>query len=201
MWYCCGRRKLRRSSVDSKKDPWSTPKKLKWWWKKAAAKNNPYSESGLDKFSSLLSDLQDRRARIAAESEHRSTPMLIWFRFSDSNDCMPVVMRLDDETKQFDHRKKSPESPPPEEKKANVVDLPPAIIRKEMEVEKKVKGGWPWRPMYQWLLVLILILLCLVFARMLAIFCTTAWWYMMPKMQGEGRKQRRRMKKGYRKRI
>lgn len=175
-------------------DPWTlkstSPKKSR---KKAGAKDNRYSSLGLDKFSSLVSDLQARRATIAVESAHKPTPMLIWFRFSDSNDCVPIVLRLNDETKQFGGLKKSPEPPPPQEEKKN----PPAVSHKEMEVEKKAKAaGWSWGPKYQWPLVLVLILLCLMFARTFAIFCTTVWWHMVPSMQGEeGRKQRRRMKK------
>ncbi|KAG6466031.1 hypothetical protein ZIOFF_076155 [Zingiber officinale] len=194
MWRCFGKRSLRRKSVDLKEeDPWTlkstSPKKSR---KKAAAKDNRYSSLGLDKFSSLLSDLQARRAAIAVESEHKPAPMLIWFRFSDSNDCVPIVLRLNDETKQFGRLKNSPEPPPPppaeEKKTVNEVDLPPAVSHKG--------GGWSWRPKYQWPLVLVLILVCLMFARTFAILCTTVWWHMVPSMQGgEGRKQRRRVKK------
>lgn len=197
MWCCSGKRSYRRrKSLDLKEeDPWTlkstSPKKSR---KKAAAKDNRYSSLGLDKFSSLLSDLQARRATIAVESEHKTTPMLIWFRFSDSNDCMPIVLRLEDEAKQFGRLKKSPEPPPPDGKK---VDLAPAVSHKEMEVEKKAKaGGWSWRPKYQWPLVLVLILVCLMFSRTFAILCTAVWWHMVPSMQGEeGRKPRGQMKK------
>ncbi|PQP95556.1 uncharacterized protein Pyn_29941 [Prunus yedoensis var. nudiflora] len=62
------RRSSRRSSKDSK---------------------NPYSSRGLDKFSALLADLEEKRQKIYAETPPQDISF-VRFVFKDSNDDVPV---------------------------------------------------------------------------------------------------------------
>ncbi|XP_042484897.1 uncharacterized protein LOC122065159 [Macadamia integrifolia] len=56
-------------------------------------KNNPYSTSGLDKFSTLLADLEERKRKIYAQVDDANAPYVGFIR-SKSGDWLPIVVRL-----------------------------------------------------------------------------------------------------------
>ncbi|KAG6474064.1 uncharacterized protein LOC122026632 [Zingiber officinale] len=163
--------------------------------KKKAAKENPYSSLGLDKFSSLLSILEARRTGIEAESEDTPTTIL-WFRFTESNDCVPIFKNFKNDTKETGRREMPSESQPAPAEHAQ--DKNVNEVSKEMGI-KKVKA-WSWK---DWaseshpFLLLALLLLSLMFSRVFAIYCATIWWYLVPRIQGKDprRKSRRLMRK------
>ncbi|RZS19969.1 hypothetical protein BHM03_00052431 [Ensete ventricosum] len=179
----CGLRSLKR--VD---ESWSTNASKK---KKKADEKNPYSTRGLDKFAAVLADLGDRRAKIMANAGPQDASTSIWFMYSESSECVPILLRHNDHV--------SPRPMPPAVGHADDEDVKEVIKEMVAVPEKEVKKRWSWRnwrPSYQWPLVMVLILFCLLmFGRVLAVCCTSIWWYMVPVMQGEGKAQRRWVKK------
>lgn len=204
-WWWCGRGRSLRSIVVKEGEVGSalnlsSLKKSKKK-KKKAAKENPYSSLGLDKFSSLLSNLEAQRRSIEAESEDTTTTIL-WFRFTESNDCVPIFQRLKNDTKEAGRREMPLESQPTpaqhaEDNKVNEVSLP-EDISKEMGIKKVKAWSWKdWASEHHPFLLLALVLLCLMFSRVFAIYCATIWWYLVPRIQRKDprRKSRRLMRK------
>ncbi|XP_018680501.2 uncharacterized protein LOC135608700 [Musa acuminata AAA Group] len=191
----CGLRSLKR--VDKSWSPKASKKKK--------ADKNPYSTRGLDKFAAVLADLENRRAKIMANAGPQDASTSVWFMYSESSECVPILLRHND------HMSRQPM--PPAVAHAADEDLKEVIplvgskdekeVIKEMVAvsEREVKKRWSWRdwrPSYYWPLVMVtvLILFCLLmFGRVFAICCTSIWWYMVPTMQGEGKAQRRRVKR------
>ncbi|KAL0907093.1 hypothetical protein M5K25_025636 [Dendrobium thyrsiflorum] len=110
------------------------------------SKKNPYSSRGLDKFSSVLSELEARKKKIMSSASSNGVS-LVRFMHSNSRDWTPVIVR---------HREE-------EEDKNKTMDkerlLPPAA---KTEREKKEMKWWRWRPSYYMLAVMLLILVCFV---------------------------------------
>ncbi|KAJ4960999.1 hypothetical protein NE237_020909 [Protea cynaroides] len=67
-------------------------------------KKNPYSTCGLDKFSSLLGDLEERRRKIfslvASHSQDDVPDYVVQFIYSNSGDWVPIVVKLRDHSNQ-----------------------------------------------------------------------------------------------------
>ncbi|XP_074563672.1 uncharacterized protein LOC141820281 [Curcuma longa] len=169
--------------------------------KKRTKSLNPYSARGLDKFASLIADLEARRAKVMAKAGAQGAATLVRFTYSNSNDWVPIIIRLPDENPKPAHNPKAKseiagETAPPvqiqgkEKEKEEVA----AVVPKEKNVSAQVLS-WPrvkeaalrsLRPRWP-VLVAVLMLVCLVvFGRVFAICCTTVGWYMVPAMQGEG---------------
>ncbi|XP_042443981.1 uncharacterized protein LOC122029089 [Zingiber officinale] len=114
-WWWCGRGSVRSIVVKEGEIGsalnLSSLKKSKKKKKKKASKENPYSSLGLDKFSSLLSILEAQRTGIEAESEDAPTTIL-WFRFTESNDCVPIFKKFKNDTKETGRREMPSESQP-----------------------------------------------------------------------------------------
>ncbi|CAL9158234.1 uncharacterized protein LOC135588624 [Musa acuminata AAA Group] len=196
-------------SVDS--DPW-TPSSPKAEKKKAG--KNPYSARGLDKFATLLAELEARKERVLARAASQGAAAMVRFTYSGPNEWIPIIVKIRDP--QVEAGKPSdvekPKAPPPVHA-ISEASPPEKDVGEGVETvapETKPKGhfswgvggakGWSgknWRPSYYWPLVAVLMLLCLVmFGRVFAICCTTVWWYMVPIMQGEsGAGVRRSIKK------
>lgn len=198
MWWWCGRGRSLRSivveegEVGSTLDRSSLKKSKKK--KKKAAKENPYSSLGLDKFSSLLSTLEAQRASIEAELEDTSTTTILWFRFTELNDRLPIFKRLNNHTKEAGHREMPLESEPAPSKHAEDNKVNEVRLSEEMEIDKVKAWSWKdWASAYHPFLLLALVLLCLMFSRVFAIHCATMWWYLVPRLRGKDprRKSRR----------
>ncbi|KAK8260401.1 hypothetical protein E1A91_D13G119500v1 [Gossypium mustelinum] len=54
---------------------------------------NPYSTRGLDQFSALLAELEEKRQKIYSQTGSQS---MVRFVYKNSNDCVPVVVNLKD---------------------------------------------------------------------------------------------------------
>ncbi|KAJ0228730.1 hypothetical protein HA466_0322490 [Hirschfeldia incana] len=61
--------------------------------KSRKASKNPYSNRGLDKFSKLLSELDEKRQSIYSKKLDSGGPPLVRFVFTSSGECVPVVIR------------------------------------------------------------------------------------------------------------
>ncbi|EHA8591252.1 hypothetical protein COCNU_scaffold039050G000020 [Cocos nucifera] len=220
----CGTGSFKR--IDEK--PSSAPGSPKGSKKKA--NKNPYSTRGLDKFSTVLAELEAKREKIMAKVGTDGVAM-VRFMYSNSQDWIPIIVKLredakEEKTKLDDAKKPKPLPLPPSQPTSEVVKEGPASpvgsrdgkeVVKEAEpaTERKVTkkcftwgvkegevGFWRWRPSYYWPLVMVLILACLVmFGRVFAICCTSIWWYLVPTMKRGSGKVRRSMKKDYGRRL
>ncbi|KAJ8455447.1 hypothetical protein OPV22_035141 [Ensete ventricosum] len=195
-------------------DPW-TPPSPKAAAKKKKAGENPYSARGLDKFSTLVAELEARKERVLAKAASQGAAAMVRFTYSGPNEWIPIIVKIRDP--QVEAGKPSDveklKAPPPPVQDISEAYPPEKDVGEGVETvapERKPKGhfswgvrgakGWSgknWRPSYHWPLVAVLMLLCLVmFGRVFAICCTTVWWYMVPIMQGEsGEGVRRSIKK------
>ncbi|KAF2309635.1 hypothetical protein GH714_004394 [Hevea brasiliensis] len=76
--------------------PCSTPRKSR---KSTKDSKNPYSTRGLDKFSALLADLEEKRQQIYSQVDSQDISF-VRFVYSSSNDCVPIIVKLKDQNKQ-----------------------------------------------------------------------------------------------------
>jgi hypothetical protein len=174
-------------------------------------KDNPYASRGLDKFSTVLSELEFRRERILrrAGPDVDAGHLMVRFVQSEGKGWVPVVVKLPSEEEQAaaDAKKKQskkakptsrPATPPtePASPKEDAAKHVAPAVKAAMPAKKKKAGGsgerWSWssgkmvRPCHYWPLALVLLLLSLVvFGRVFAICCTTIWWYLLPILSGD----------------
>ncbi|KAG0460189.1 hypothetical protein HPP92_023317 [Vanilla planifolia] len=192
-------------------DPSSSPPTPKQSKKKQSNNKNPYSSRGLDKFSSVVSELEARREKIMAKTGTQGVAM-VRFMSSNSRDWIPIIVRVkDDDQNQIVNRKKAapqlsqpkpkelpnptPQPPPPPEKLVEEKVVKAAEAMPEKGVKQSI---WKWRSSYNVPAGMVLILLSLVmFGRVFAICCTSIWWYLMPMLMGqeESRSSRRKSSK------
>ncbi|XP_058069809.1 uncharacterized protein LOC131218938 [Magnolia sinica] len=192
-------------------DPWSlgSPKRSR------KREKNPYSNRGLDKFSSVLADLEARREKIMAQIGEVS---LIRFMYSNSHDWVPIVVRLRDPKLMKTKITNSKDQPSQQNLEAVAKSTIGSVGAKEGGPEASTSNGkmkktfsWSlnnggglsskWRSNYYWPMALILILLCLLmFGRSFAILCTSIWWYLVPTLKG-GDVNARRSRKDYVRRL
>ncbi|URE37071.1 hypothetical protein MUK42_15894 [Musa troglodytarum] len=186
-------------------DPW-TPPSPKAAKKKAG--KNPYSARGLDKFATLVAELEARKERVMANAASQGgAAAMVRFTYSGPNEWIPIIVKIRDPQveagKPSDVEKPKAPPPPPPVQAIPEASPPEKDVGEGAEAvapERKPRGHFSWgnwRPSCYWPLVAVLMLLCLVtFGRVFAICCTTVGWYMVPIMQGEsGEGVRRSIKK------
>ncbi|XP_073008375.1 uncharacterized protein [Typha latifolia] len=181
--------------------------------KKKKPDKNPYSSRGLDKYSTVLSELNSRREKILAKAGSDGIAM-VRFMFSSSHDWVPVIVKLRDpkthdqeDVKNLDKRNKNTKALSSPTKPEEEADKEAKEVAKEAKPTSEIKEvAWSWRRWtfgYHWPLVMILILVCLVlFGRVFAICCTSIWWYSVPVMKDwDGNMRKSTRKKEYRNRL
>ncbi|XP_010272834.1 PREDICTED: uncharacterized protein LOC104608508 [Nelumbo nucifera] len=203
--------------------PSSTPRKTRRsssFCRSNHKNKNPYSKRGLDKFSTLLEDLQGRREKIYAQMGSQDIPV-VRFVYSNTNDWVPIVVKLrnpkqdklklvaaknDDKPVSKQNSEALVKSPHPVEPSANPREVPEQPSRQEATDHRRAKKdtrcfSWSleidrWRrPSYYLPIVIILILLCLMFGRSFAIICASLLWYLVPTITDRHSNLRRSMKK------
>ncbi|CAN6199615.1 unnamed protein product [Urochloa humidicola] len=181
---------------------------------KAKGKDNPYASRGLDKFSTVLSELESKREKILrrAGSDVDAGHLMVRFVQSEAKGWVPIVVKLPHEAEEqaADAKKRQskpakpssrsstpptePASPREDPAKPAHVAAAAAAAKVVVPVKKSKAGGvrwsWAWgrkmRPVHYWLLAMALLLLSLVvFGRVFAICCTSIWWYLVPILSGE----------------
>ncbi|TKW35564.1 hypothetical protein SEVIR_2G381800v4 [Setaria viridis] len=180
---------------------------------KAKGKDNPYASRGLDKFSTVLSELESKREKILrrAGPDADAGHLMVRFVQSGAKGWVPIVVKLPHEEEQqaADAKKRqskpakptSRSSTPPTEpaspkedpvKPVHVapVPAPKTAVPAKKSKASRVRWSWAWgrkvRPCYYWPLAMALLLLSLVvFGRVFAICCTSIWWYLLPILSGE----------------
>lgn len=163
---------------------------------------NPYSNIGLDKFSALLSDLEEKRQRIYAHTGDQDKTF-VRFVYNKSNDCVPIVVKLKE--KKVDNEKPKIENFKVKQIDSNSeptnLDHNELISKAEKEINKEEKknNNFSWRrPSYYLPVVMIFILLFLaVFGRSATILCTSIGWYIVPTLKESSKKKRSNTKKSF----
>ncbi|KAI5598092.1 hypothetical protein BDE02_02G109100 [Populus trichocarpa] len=185
------------SATPKRSSPCATPPRKS---RKSSKNNkNPYSSRGLDKFSALLAELEEKRQKIYTKIGPEDVSV-VRFVYSSSNDCIPVIVKAKDQKqdkprasrvddvkdKPINHNStevvyKLPTQAPAETKQAE---------QPRLETDKKTeKKCFTWsiklnrwrRPYYYMPVAIVLILLLLVFfGRSVAILWTSMGWYIVP---------------------
>ncbi|KAJ7966524.1 putative ZCF37 [Quillaja saponaria] len=180
---------------------------------------NPYSTRGLDTFSALLAELEEKRQKIYSQMDSQNISF-VRFAYRNSKDCVPVVVKLKPEeekinnieVKQLPHpiSKAMDKSPTDQSSVAvNCETNQPKLEAAGNKVEKKQSFSWntikldKWRrPSYYLPLFIVLILVFLaVFGRSFAILCTSIGWYLVPTLKDSSRTRRSVKKKDYVRRL
>ncbi|KAF3446546.1 hypothetical protein FNV43_RR11726 [Rhamnella rubrinervis] len=177
---------------------------------------NPYSSRGLDKFSALLADLEQKRQKIYAETGAQDISF-VRFVYKNSDDCVPIVIKLKD---------KKDEKSKVEDVKANnkhVTEVPAPTDKFLTETSTAVKDDkqsrlssdkyksfkksfsrnylkmirWNRPSFYLPVFVILILLFLAVFGRSVTILCTSIGWYMVPTLNESIMRKRSLKKKEY----
>ncbi|KAG6644357.1 hypothetical protein I3843_08G051000 [Carya illinoinensis] len=166
---------------------------------------NPYSSRGLDKFSALLNDLEEKRNKIYSQVDSRDI-FMVRFVYSNSNDCVPIVVKSktnkEGKTKSRDGKEEEAIAPFEISDVDSIEVKQPEVISEPKEKRKKKRVVWnmkldKWRrPSYYLPAIIILILLLLtMFGRTFAILCTCLGWYIVPTLKESSKTERSSTKK------
>ncbi|XVE55745.1 hypothetical protein DITRI_Ditri03aG0183000 [Diplodiscus trichospermus] len=196
--------------------PNSTPRKLRrnsFCKSSNKDKKNPYSDLGLDKFSALLAEHEDKRQKIYSQTGSRDIS-LVRFMYNNSTDCVPIVVKLKD--KKEEEKSKPVDTKNHQPAGMDIDSIQTLIQGKEVtkkisrlqlvsETEKtenkKKKKNFSWnlelhkwkRPSYYLPAFLVLILLLVVFfGRSVSILFACIGWYIVPTIQAESSAKMRR---------
>ncbi|GAB2293850.1 hypothetical protein Dimus_028061 [Dionaea muscipula] len=161
---------------------------------------NPYSSRGLDKFSALLAEIEEKRQKIYAENDPEEIS-LVRFVYSDDNSLKPLVVKQAAANKKMMIGSTEPPSTSSSSSSSssktsrsnsgrldhNYVqstadpDPDPAAVRIWKNPLRIWKLEMLKRPCCYWPAIVIMILLLLaVFGRSGAILCTSIGWYLLP---------------------
>ncbi|KFK40877.1 hypothetical protein AALP_AA2G053900 [Arabis alpina] len=163
------------------KSPCSSPRKSR------KERKNPYSNRGLDKFSELLSELDEKRQSIYSKKvDSGGGPPLVRFVFTSSGECVPVVIKSSYIHKKKKNKKKDVVAAAKvntvvnESKTEEIKETEPEIEEKHNcvlnENLKKITRPNNFLPVT---VILVLVFLSL-FGRSVAIMCTCIAWYLVP---------------------
>ncbi|XP_021889640.1 uncharacterized protein LOC110808450 [Carica papaya] len=220
----CGVSNLPEDHQDDEHDhqswssPGSTPRKSRTknnFCSKRHKKNNPYAMRGLDKFSALLTELEQKKQKIYSQADSDDISF-VRFVYSNSNECVPMVIRVKKKEKEIFTDKTMVEDDDVKDnekkKKKNIYSegLEEVHGEKNPDSESEKKSieneRWvTWRSImrshqWRWLgnhmpaaLILILFFLAL-FGRSFAVLCTCFWWYIVPMIKGFSSNQRSKSK-------
>ena len=189
--------------------PCHSPKKSK---RKDSRDKNPYSTRGLDKFSALLADLDERRQKVYSQMSPQDISF-VRFAYSNTDDFVPIVVKV----KNKDHNKKNRSEElkvrhltsfsEPMEKSATATERRQPKLESDNKKVKKKKNGFSWNMMKWGMLrhpsfyvpaVMILILVFLtVFGRSVATLCTCVMWYVVPTLSDTLKPSKTVRKKDY----
>ncbi|KAL0736956.1 hypothetical protein Bca4012_013166 [Brassica carinata] len=159
------------------RSPCTSPKKSR------KASKNPYANRGLDKFSELLSELDEKRQSIYSKKLDSGGPPLVRFVFTSSGECVPVVIKSS-----YPHKQKKTKDVAAAKVKTEVKETKTEETKKtEPETEEKQSCVLNenlkkiTRPNRFFPMTVILVLVFLVFfGRSVAIMCTCIAWYLVP---------------------
>ncbi|CAL0305787.1 unnamed protein product [Lupinus luteus] len=174
--------------------PCSSPKKSKRS-KDHSRDNNPYSTRGLDKFSELVADLDQRRQKVYSTMNPQEIS-IVRFTYSNTDDFVPIVIKKNDKKKhksQELHKVTKDQNKSETEATTVAVEVEKRKQQPKLESDKKNKinknkslsRNVLKKPSFYVPMVLILILVLLtVFGRSFATLCMSVMW---KEQQGEAK--------------
>lgn len=139
---------------------------------KKQKKKNPYSNRGLEKFTTLVAELEEKRKRILSRNGSDNIA-LVRFVYKDSNNCVPVVVKTRNKSNNTDKDPKTNFSADNNSSRE---------IGGQMMAESKKKT----RRFYYYVPVAVLFIMFLLvfFGRSFVIICTSIMWYLIPTITG-----------------
>ncbi|RDX65929.1 hypothetical protein CR513_55359, partial [Mucuna pruriens] len=170
--------------------PCSSPKKSK---RSRDNNKNPYSNRGLDKFSALLADLNERRQKVFSQMSPEEISF-VRFAYSSNHDFVPIVVKVKNKDQKkhksgeelkvrhlsslSEQLEKHAEEPTVEEtnKKHNKLEL---------SHKKKKNRSFSWNMLkrqcfYVPAVVILILVFLTVLGRSVATLFTCVVWYMVP---------------------
>ncbi|CAN4095330.1 unnamed protein product [Withania somnifera] len=157
---------------------------------------NPYADRGLDKFSALLANLENKKQKIYTEIGCDDISC-IRFIFSNSNSVKPIIIKLKDKS-----RTSSSDTYFVDKRTIHEVTNIPTNKNTDQERKAKCKRRKYFRnlklvnfkkPTYYMPLAIILILVFLaIYGRCFAILCTSIGWYAIPVIKASSRRTAKR---------
>lgn len=208
--FICGSRNFPQGENELCNSPCRTPKRSKFYFfknKEKSNKINPFAELGLDRFSQLLAEHENRKQQIYAELGSENISLVRFVYTNDSNVIKPIVVRTLDNSKRLSisprcsnisYYKDQHEIPKSD---VLVVDVPE---QEEDLVEKKRKkrslrtcrlDNLRRRFCYLLAILVTILLLLALPSRIFAIFCMTIGWYMVPDIDSESQNRRKPKRK------
>lgn len=176
---------------------------------------NPYANRGLDKFSALVADLEEKRKEIYLQSGSRDIAF-VRFVASSSDNFVPVVVKAKDHHHHHHHQhhhhqnkeKKKAERSEARKKIASAIRDSETTVESTEEVKaadqpkvelneaaKRKSFSWRRPSCYVPLAMIMILLLLTLFGRSFAIVCTSLGWYMVPSLRGRSSTVARKKKK------
>ncbi|CAL0322508.1 unnamed protein product [Lupinus luteus] len=159
---------------------------------------NPYSTRGLDKFSELLADLDEKRQKIYSEMNPNDISF-VRFVYSNTDDFVPIVVKVKNKDHHKQHRSeemrvvKARHLTPSKSMDNTTTKSNAATVEErkqqpklELEAKKSMKNfSWNmWKPSFYVPIIIILILMLLtMFGRSFATLCTCVLWYIIPTLK------------------
>ncbi|KAL6511589.1 hypothetical protein OROGR_021186 [Orobanche gracilis] len=191
--FICGSGSFSHQDEDETKScgsPCPTPKRSKR--NSTIFRKNPYANRGLDKFHSLLSDLDDKKQKIYTRMGSEEISFVRFVYTNESNHVKPVVVKVKEKKTE-----KSSTDLMNKPIKDSVSNINPVLVT-EKELNKKSrreKRRLRWKgslkldslkqSYFYFPVILVLILWFLaIYGRAFAILCTSIGWYMVPKVIG-----------------
>ncbi|KAK7311381.1 hypothetical protein RJT34_09493 [Clitoria ternatea] len=168
--------------------PCSSPKKPKR--KDSKRDKNPYSNRGLDKFSELMADLDQKRQELYSQMNPHDISF-VRFTYSKNDDFVPIVVKVRNK-EQKKHKSEELKvrhfAPFLENSEAIEDGINARVVPKSLKVNKNCGFSWNLlkRPSFYMPVVVILILVLLtVFGRSFATLCTCVVWYAVPTLSDD----------------
>ncbi|KAF8024625.1 hypothetical protein BT93_F1714 [Corymbia citriodora subsp. variegata] len=150
---------------------------------------NPYANRGLDKFSALVADLEEKRKEIYLQSGSQD---IAFVRFVMSGSDETRRRRRSEASKKIVSATRDSETMAEPLEEAKAVDEPNV---ESNEAAKRKSFSWMRPSCYVPLAMIMILLLLALFGRSFAIVCTSVGWYMVPALRGRGSTVVRKKKK------
>nr|XP_016498086.1 PREDICTED: uncharacterized protein LOC107816854 [Nicotiana tabacum] len=186
--------------------PCSTPKRSKRTSlsRTKDSKYNPYADRGLDKFSALLANLEDKKQKIYTQMGSDDISF-VRFVFSNSDSIKPIVVKLKDKNqtssddtdddKQMIKKSEFVDKQTTHEASSEIQERKVESKRRTLKTNffRKLKLANFKKPAYYLPLAIILILGFLaIYGRSFAILCTSIGWYLIPMIRSSTRRPKRK---------
>ncbi|KAL1310403.1 hypothetical protein HN51_053032 [Arachis hypogaea] len=163
---------------------------------------NPYSTRGLDKFSELLAELDERRKKVYSKMNPHDISF-VRFAYSDNDDFVPIVVKV--KNKDQNHKKNSKRDDQEDEKLKvrvrHMTSFSEPMQKTSITKEKESKQQQQQQPkllesdnrsllfsldrmkypsFYVPAVMILILVFLTVFGRSVATLCTCVLWYVIP---------------------